>query len=157
MIGGLTWFKSDRKKEIERLERQLLELKGRGDYTFDLEKNTELLQLPKGDHLEWLKRSLGYFDSPTGRVRDFYLVFTLSNGEKYLIPRPSLIEKSVDKLGGSIDITYPTIFPLKKCILDSYTVYDGEGNFVGSSLDNLSYPIHLGLGDEINLSYRIKA
>jgi hypothetical protein len=157
MMGCLTWFKPDPKKEIERLERQILELKGRGDYTFDLEKNVEQ-QLPKGDHLTWMRRNLGYFDDPVRWVRSFYLVFKLSNGEQYLMPRPEIIEKNVDTCGGSIDIVFTGAKALKKCTLESFVVYDGKGNFVGNSTNSANltgFPISLSPGDEINLSYKV--
>jgi hypothetical protein len=152
----LELFKSDRKKEIKRLERQILELKGRGDYTFDLEKNTEP-QLPKGDHLTWMRRNLGYFDDPVRCIRSFYLVLKLNNGEQYLMPRPEIIERNVDMCGGCIDTVFTGAKALKKCTLENFVVYDGAGNFVGNSANLMvGFPMSLSQGDEINLSYKVR-
>ena len=131
--------------------RWLKRLLGYGE-TFDLER-VDVPVEEKENHLEWMKRGVGYFDGDIREIRKFYLIFTLKSGESYHVNDPCLIERDISSSGGFINIVWPLVTARKECFMVEFKVYDKDDNFLVTK----PVSIQMGRRDSLNFTYRITA
>ncbi len=129
----------------------LKRLLGYGDI-FDLER-VDVPLAEKEDHLEWMKRGVGYFDGSIQEIRKFYLIFTLESGESYRLNDPCLIERDISSSGGFINIVWSLVTARKECFVVEFKVYDKDDNF----LVTRPVTVIMNRWDSLNFTYRMMA